>query len=105
MEYPFCVAKRQFDHAKVRHRNLAKYMTQMHTLFVLPNLRTRCRPLLARINAQICRHPFATRLLEGLAQNPKAFQDLIGKPICSPAERAINQSHGELSQSECNEHP
>lgn len=36
VEHPFRVIKRQFGHAKVRYRGLAKNTAQLHTLFALP---------------------------------------------------------------------
>ena len=38
VEHPFRVIKRQFGHAKVRYRGLAKNNAQLHTLFALSNL-------------------------------------------------------------------
>ena len=38
VEHPFRVIKRQFGHAKVRYRGLAKNTAQLHTLFALSNL-------------------------------------------------------------------
>ena len=38
VEHPFRVLKRQFGHAKVRYRGLAKNTAQLHTLFALSNL-------------------------------------------------------------------
>ena len=38
VEHPFRVVKRQFGHAKVRYRGLAKNTAQLHTLFALSNL-------------------------------------------------------------------
>jgi len=38
VEHPFRVLKRQFGHAKVRYRGLAKNTAQLHTLFALANL-------------------------------------------------------------------
>lgn len=38
VEHPFRVLKRQFGHAKVRYRGLAKNTAQLHTLFALVNL-------------------------------------------------------------------
>ena len=38
VEHPFRVVKRQFGHAKVRYRGLAKNTAQLHTLFALANL-------------------------------------------------------------------
>ncbi|MBQ0930622.1 IS5 family transposase [Ideonella sp. 4Y16] len=38
VEHPFRVVKRQFGHAKVRYRGLAKKTAQLHTLFALANL-------------------------------------------------------------------
>jgi IS5 family transposase len=38
VEHPFRVIKRQFGHAKVRYRGLAKNTAQLHTLFALANL-------------------------------------------------------------------
>ena len=46
VEYPFRVIKRQFGHAKVRYRGLAKNTAQLHTLFALSNLWMVRRPLL-----------------------------------------------------------
>ncbi|MBQ0960704.1 IS5 family transposase [Ideonella sp. 4Y11] len=38
VEHPFRVVKRQFGHARVRYRGLAKNTAQLHTLFALANL-------------------------------------------------------------------
>jgi len=38
VEHPFRVFKRQFGHAKVRYRGLAKNTAQLFTLFMLSNL-------------------------------------------------------------------
>ncbi len=38
VEPPFRVLKREFGHAKVRYRGLAKNTAQLHTLFALANL-------------------------------------------------------------------
>lgn len=38
VEFPFRVVKRQWDHAKVRYRGLAKNTAQYYTLFALANL-------------------------------------------------------------------
>ncbi|MCM3565715.1 IS5 family transposase [Hydrogenophaga intermedia] len=46
VEHPFRVIKRQFGHAKVRYRGLAKNTAQLHTLFALSNLWMVRRPLL-----------------------------------------------------------
>ena len=37
VEHPFRVLKRQFGHAKVRYRGLAKSTAQLHMLFALVN--------------------------------------------------------------------
>jgi transposase, IS5 family len=47
VEHPFRVLKRQFGHAKVRYRGLAKNTAQLHTLFALANLWLVRRKLLA----------------------------------------------------------
>ena len=46
VEHPFRVLKRQFGHAKVRYRGLAKNTAQLHTLFALANLWMARRKLL-----------------------------------------------------------
>ncbi len=38
VEFPFRVVKRQWGHAMVRYRGLAKNTAQLHTLFALANL-------------------------------------------------------------------
>ena len=38
VEFPFRVVKRQWGHAMVRYRGLAKNTVQLHTLFALANL-------------------------------------------------------------------
>jgi IS5 family transposase len=38
VEHPFRVIKRQFGHAKVRYRGLAKNTAQLHTLFAPSNI-------------------------------------------------------------------
>ena len=47
VEHPFRVIKRQFGHAKVRNRGLAKNTAQLHTLFALSNLWMAKRQLMA----------------------------------------------------------
>ena len=47
IEHPFRVIKRQFGHAEVRYRGLAKNTSQMHTLFALSNLWMARRQLMA----------------------------------------------------------
>ena len=49
VEHPFRVLKRQFGHAKVRYRGLAKNTAQLHTLFALANLWLVRRKLLAAL--------------------------------------------------------
>ncbi|AVT12055.1 IS5 family transposase [Paracidovorax avenae] len=49
VEHPFRVLKRQFGHAKVRYRGLAKNTAQLHTLFALTNLWLVRRKLLAAL--------------------------------------------------------
>ena len=49
VEHPFRVLKRQFGHAKVRYRGLAKNTAQLHTLFALDNLWLVRRKLLAAL--------------------------------------------------------
>ncbi|WP_026434059.1 IS5 family transposase [Paracidovorax oryzae] len=49
VEHPFRVLKRQFGHAKVRYRGLAKNTAQLHTLFALANLWLVRRKLLATL--------------------------------------------------------
>jgi transposase, IS5 family len=38
VEFPFRIVKRQWGHATVRYRGLAKNTAQLHTLFALANL-------------------------------------------------------------------
>lgn len=38
VEFPFRIVKRQWGHAMVRYRGLAKNTVQLHTLFALANL-------------------------------------------------------------------
>jgi IS5 family transposase len=38
VEFPFRLVKRQWDHATVRYRGLAKNTAQYYTLFALANL-------------------------------------------------------------------
>jgi len=49
VEHPFRVLKRQFGHAKVRYRGLAKNTAQLHTLFALANLWMARRKLLGAL--------------------------------------------------------
>lgn len=49
VEHPFRVLKRQFGHAKVRYRRLAKNTAQLNTLFALANLWLSRRKLLAAL--------------------------------------------------------
>jgi transposase, IS5 family len=56
VEHPFRVVKRQFGHAKVRYRGLAKNTAQLHTLFALANLwmaRKKLEVLLGQIRPQM----------------------------------------------------
>ena len=49
VEHPFRVLKRQFGHAKVRYRGLAKNTAQLHPLFALANLWMARRKLLGAL--------------------------------------------------------
>jgi transposase, IS5 family len=56
VEHPFRVLKRQFGHAKVRYRGLAKNTAQLHTLFALANLwmaRKKLEALFGQIRPQM----------------------------------------------------